>query len=76
MGIVAAYTEADLAAVRAAKLALVKGERVRSVTLPGIGTTYADATLEQMAELEREISQAISTSAGRTHIVVAGGKGL
>jgi hypothetical protein len=60
-----AYTTADLATIEAAILALAKGERVKSVSLPsGQSIDYADCSIEKLLALKKSISAALAVSAG------------
>lgn len=61
---------ADLAAARAAKTALVSGERVESVNRDGRGMRLASLTLgeinEAIRDLQREYEEAVRIEAGQT----------
>jgi len=53
------YTQADLSAVRKAKLDLTNGIRVKRVTIMGQIIEYADCTMADMNKLESQIIKAI-----------------
>lgn len=73
-----AYTEADLAAVDAALLALAKGERVATVSSSdGRSVTYAQAEFDKLRRFRAEMASEISSAAGRRRFVLTTtGKGL
>ena len=67
-----AYTQANLDAVRAARVSLATNARVVSVSMNGRTVTYAAADDDKLQQLERDISNALAeaTTTGRTRQVL------
>lgn len=72
-----AYTAADQAAVRASIMALVRGERVVSVSVDGQTVQYQAGDLDKLRALDSEISRSLQATTGRrSYYVISTGKGL
>lgn len=74
-----AYTQADLDAVRAARVALATGSRVVRVSIGEVTTEYQAGDDAKLRMLEADIREALAGSAGalgQRYILVATEKGL
>lgn len=69
------YSQTDLDAVRAAKLALATGERIGELVLNNRRIKYADCTMSELNKYEAEILKAVAPKRIR-YGVFSTGKGL
>lgn len=69
------YSQSDLDAVRAAKLALAKGERIGEFVYNNRRIKYADCTMSELNKYEAEVLKAMSPRPLR-YSVISTGKGL
>lgn len=73
-----AWTQTDLDAIAAAILKLATGERVTSVTFSDRTVTFQSASLDDLLQLQAQISQAIAAAAGtpKNYRLAATSKGV
>jgi len=69
------YSQSDLDAVRAAKLALATGNRVGEFVMNNRRIKYADCTMAELNQYESEILKSVSPKRIR-YSVLSTGKGL
>jgi hypothetical protein len=71
------WTEADLAAVKAARLALAAGSRVITLTVGGKTLQYAQSQDKELKVLYEEIKAEVGTAAGLPkYVLTSTDKGL
>ena len=71
------YTDADLAAVQAAILALATGTRVISMTIGGKTIQYGPAQINELKALRDEVKNEVESAAGRPkYVLTSTSKGL
>lgn len=72
-----AYTAADLAAVEAAIMKLVDGQRVVQVKYGDMQTTFSDATRDDLTTLRDQMRAELAGTTGRRRTsVISTSKGL